>query len=283
MMDDSISVGQLRVVGPDGSIIYFEAASLASRIGARLLDFLMQAMILLAIAMIVGIAGFTAGEGSGPILIVISYFAGFIVLLLYQPILEVTRNGQSLGKSATGIRVVQVDGSPVRSRQSLLRAAADVVEIYATFGSIALVTSLCSRQGQRLGDHLAGTVVVSTQTSLAPHAAQFSVPPQYLGLVDSLDVSALTQADYELVRVTLLRAPTLSPQVRFDNASMVVKRIAPKCNLELGPLHHPESYLGCVAVAYQRRSDRQREFKSAQRQEVLGGRGEITAFTRIVS
>jgi uncharacterized RDD family membrane protein YckC len=281
MMDDSLPVGQLRVVTPDGTALVYESASVMSRVGARLLDVLLQGIILVVFGTGAAALGSGNAGGLGDVLVGISYFIFFVVILLYHPFFEVFRGGQSPGKSAVDIRVIRTDGRPVRVREAMLRSAADLVEVYSTGGVVAIVSSVVSRQGQRLGDHLAGTVVVSNRMPMAPHAAQFMVLNGFEGLVDALDVSRVTAADYELVRVTLLRASSLPHEVRFKNASMVVASISPRCNLELGPEHHPEIYLSCIAAAFQRRSDRQLQYRHDQRRETLGDRGQITAFTRI--
>ena len=57
---------------------------------------------------------------------------------------------------ALGLRVVRDDGGPIRFRHALVRGLVGVVEIWLTVGAVALVVSLASSQGKRLGDFLAG-------------------------------------------------------------------------------------------------------------------------------
>ena len=62
--------------------------------------------------------------------------------------------------STNNCRVVSDDGGPERFRQALVRALAAVVEIWAFTGAPALICSLLSARGKRLGDVFAGTFVL---------------------------------------------------------------------------------------------------------------------------
>jgi uncharacterized RDD family membrane protein YckC len=71
-----------------------------------------------------------------------------------------------------GLRVVGDDGGPERFRQALVRALASVLEIWLLLGAPALITSLLSGKGKRLGDTFAGTFVI--QERLRPRAGRRS-------------------------------------------------------------------------------------------------------------
>ncbi|MEV5361086.1 RDD family protein, partial [Micrococcus luteus] len=79
----------------------------------------------------------------------------------YPVVLEVTTRGRSLGKMALGLRVVSDDGGPERFRQALFRALASVIEIWLLAGGPAVICSMASAKGKRIGDVFAGTVVIS--------------------------------------------------------------------------------------------------------------------------
>lgn len=68
--------------------------------------------------------------------------------------------GATLGKLATGTRLVRFDGGAVTFRQCLTRATVGIFEIWLTFGVAAVITTMLSRRGQRLGDIAAGTYAV---------------------------------------------------------------------------------------------------------------------------
>ena len=80
----------------------------------------------------------------------------------YPVIWETTTRGRSPGKFALGLRVVSDDGGPERFRQALVRGLATMVDFWLVpfIGVPALICSLLSDKGKRLGDVFAGTFVI---------------------------------------------------------------------------------------------------------------------------
>jgi uncharacterized RDD family membrane protein YckC len=69
--------------------------------------------------------------------------------------------GRTLGKWLFDIQVRQENGEPVTTSLAFKRRLCDVVDFVFSFGIVAAVMS-DSRRRQRLGDRVAGTVVVRT-------------------------------------------------------------------------------------------------------------------------
>ena len=111
---------------------------------------------------------------------------------------------------ALGLRVVRDDGGPIRFRQAFVRGLLGVVEIWLTFGAVALIASLASAKGKRIGDYLAGTVVVHERVPVraAPIAL---MPPQLAGWAPALDLSRVPDDLALAARQFLGRARELSP------------------------------------------------------------------------
>ncbi|MGH8838893.1 MAG: RDD family protein, partial [Jiangellaceae bacterium] len=140
---------------------------------------------------------------------------GFVALFVGVPTLvETLTRGRSLGKLALGLRVVRDDGGPVRFRQALTRALAGVfVDFLFTFGAGAVICSLLNERGKRVGDILAGTVVVRERvpSTAGPLPA---IPPPLAEWARTLELSRLP-ADVALAaRGFLTRYHELSPGVR---------------------------------------------------------------------
>ena len=106
---------------------------------------------------------------SGAVLIIFTVLA----LVGYPIAFETATRGRSLGKMALGLRVVSDDGSPERFRQALFRALAGVIEIWIFAGGPAVICSLLSPKGKRIGDIFAGTVVISER---APATSPDNLP-----------------------------------------------------------------------------------------------------------
>lgn len=135
-----------------------------------------------------------------------------LVLVGYPLVCETLTRGRSLGKIAMGLRVVSDDGGPERVRQALFRALSSVVEIWGFAGSPALICSLVSPRGRRIGDIFAGTVVISERGPRAAPPPQMPAPLAWWA--SSLQLSGLSAHQAELARQFLSRAPQLDARVR---------------------------------------------------------------------
>src|SRR6185503_10164306 len=104
--------------------------------------------------------------------------------------------GRSLGKMAMGLRVVSDDGGPERFRQALFRALAGVIEIWMFTGGPAVICSLVSAKGKRIGDVFAGTVVISERAPrMSPPPP---MPPQLAWWAATLQLSGLRPEQAEM-------------------------------------------------------------------------------------
>ncbi|MDZ4264582.1 MAG: RDD family protein [Mycobacterium sp.] len=155
----------------------------------------------------------------------------FTVLALvgYPLIFETATRGRTLGKMAMGLRVVSDDGGPERFRQALFRALAGVIEIWMLTGGPAVICSLLSPKGKRIGDIFAGTVVISERSPrMSPPPP---MPPQLAWWASSLQLSGLGSEQAELARQFLSRAAQLNPEMRDQMAHRItvdiVTRISP--------------------------------------------------------
>lgn len=175
-----------------------------------------------------------------------------LVLVGYPVIMETTTRGRTLGKMAMGLRVVSDDGSPERFRQALFRALASVVEIWGLTGSPAVISSLLSAKGKRLGDLFAGTVVINERgPRLAPPPP---MPPMLAAWASTLQLTGLSADQAELARQFLSRAPDLHPQVRTEMANRItadiVARISPA-----PPTGTPPQYILAAVLAERHRRE----------------------------
>lgn len=175
-----------------------------------------------------------------------------LALIGYPVIFETATRGRTLGKLVMGLRVVSDDGGPERFRQALFRALASVVEIWGFAGSPAVICSLLSPRGKRIGDIFAGTVVISERgPRMAPPPV---MPPSLAGWASSLQLSGLSSDQAERARQFLARAPQLDPRMRdqlaYQLAGEVVSRISPP-----PPPGTPPQYMLAAVLAERHRRE----------------------------
>ncbi|HEV8648817.1 MAG TPA: RDD family protein [Actinomycetes bacterium] len=244
-----------RMVTPEAVALEFRTANIGSRILAYFLDQLIVTaglfLLLLAIALIGSVAGSDLPQWSGLALVVVllpSWFFGYFIAF------ETLWRGRTPGKAALGLRVVTREGAPVRFRHAAIRALLGLVDFFLGLGFFAVVFILFTRDNQRLGDLVAGTLVLRERSGLAaPVPVSFAPPPGYESYTATLDVTRLTTQEYQTVRSFLLRAPSLPLAPRVALAQQLAGPLASRLRPPPPPGVSPEVFLGCVAAAYQQR------------------------------
>ena len=174
-----------------------------------------------------------------------------VAMVGYPVAFETATRGRSLGKMALGLRVVSEDGGPERFRQALFRALAAVIEIWGLAGGPAVICSLLSPKGKRIGDVFAGTVVISERgPRMAPPPP---MPPQLAWWASSLQLSGLGADQAELARQFLSRASQLDTQVRDQMAYRITGEVVARISPPPPPGAPPQLVLAAVLAERHRR------------------------------
>jgi uncharacterized RDD family membrane protein YckC len=215
--------------GLGGDIITGEAVRLdlrLARAGSRGMAFAIDAVVVVtALVVIIYLLGTLVTFGDAALAAAVATLAIVAVLIGIPVTIETATRGRSLGKLALGLRVVRDDGGPIRFRQAFVRGLAGMFEIYAFSGVPALISSLLSSRGKRIGDLLAGTVVL--QERVPSHArADVVMPAPLAGWAAAADLSRITDALALSARQYLGRAPELAPAARAQMEGQLATAVA---------------------------------------------------------
>lgn len=210
------------LVTGEAVMLEMRLAKLASRSLALAIDLAVQlGLFVLGLIVVGGTVSFVDESLAAALGLVFS----LAVIVGYPVTFETLTRGRSLGKMALGLRVLREDGGPVRFRHAFVRGLLGVVEIWLTVGAVALIASLASAQGRRVGDYLAGTVVVHERMPVRASPVAM-MPPQLAAWAARLDLSRV-QDDLALaVRQFLARSPELSPPVRDQMGASLAAALA---------------------------------------------------------
>jgi len=137
---------------PEGIEIEILVAGPVSRALAWMLDTLIRSAIYIALLVP---AAFIGKMGFGILMILIFFIEWF-----YPVYFEVLKHGVTPGKKSLGLRVVQDDGAPVGWSASMVRNLLRVVDFLPVFYGFGLIAMLLNKDFKRLGDIVAGTVVI---------------------------------------------------------------------------------------------------------------------------
>jgi uncharacterized RDD family membrane protein YckC len=244
-------------------------ARLPSRGIALLLDVLFQFALLYFLGILAGMtAVLDAAWGAG-----FSILGTVAVVVGYPTAAETLTRGRTLGKMAMGLRVVSDDGGPIRFRQALVRALSAVLEIWTLFGSPALIASLFNRQGKRLGDLFAGTIVIQDRVPASALLGPVAVmPPQLAGWARSLELSQVSDGLALTSRQYLLRFWELLPEVRDAMGQRLVDQVVARVSPPPPPGVRPEILLSAVLAERRQREERRLAQRRARR-DALARRG----------
>jgi uncharacterized RDD family membrane protein YckC len=142
--------------------------------------------------------------------------AVFFGLWIYWTLLEVAWNGQTPGKRLVRIRVVKSDGSPVTVFSSAVRNLLRVVDFLPLCYPVGLITMLVDKKHRRLGDLLAGTVLVRDEQIDLSRYEQVS--------------TTLAVNELELATSYLSRFDQFEPAAQLS----IGKKLAQRLGLQLG-------------------------------------------------
>ncbi|SDG74600.1 RDD family protein [Chitinophaga filiformis] len=139
----------------------FETANLFQ----RFLGWLLDAIIRLVYCIVLGYTVYNM-QLSETASYVVYFFLGVLPMLFYFLVLEIIMNGQTPGKLILNIKVRNMQGGKPSISQHLIRWLFRMIETPYIFwnGIIPIIAMLRSPYDQRLGDIVAGTIVVSTKT-----------------------------------------------------------------------------------------------------------------------
>jgi len=261
-----------QVVTGEAVELDLRAATFASRSVSGAIDLLVQAVALILLLTIGAqlVDGLDAAASAALALTLV------VMVLVGLPVaLESVTRGRTLGKLALGLRTVRDDGGPIRFRHALIRALVGFVEIFLLFGAPALISSLASPTGKRLGDLVAGTYVVR-ERGAARATATAQMPPELRVWARHADIGRLPDGMALSVRQFLGRATTLHPQSRTDLGRQLAGSVSPYVAPAPPVGTHPETFLAAV-LAERRQRDVQRLARERAASERLAGVDSIEA------
>lgn len=180
----------------------------------------------------------------------------FVMTWVYHMGFEVRREGRTPGKAMLGLRVVDARGLPLSLEQSFVRNVSRVVDFFPLFYGLGGLVALLDRDGQRLGDLLADTLVVRDERSSRKRAVAADLPEtlrrEGQAPVDPtlarLARHRLSLDERELLFALVRRADKLDPRARYDLFEQAGRHFRRKLGLDL-PHLSGEALARALAIA----------------------------------
>jgi len=260
---------QLNIDTPEQVELEFAIAGLGSRFVAVLIDHLIQGGVyfligILAAVLFSAVANRVNLLGKWIFAVLIALY--FLLIWGYYTLFEALWRGQTPGKHIMKLRVIKDSGRQITFFEALSRNLLRIVDYLPAFYLTGVITMLCTKRHQRLGDLAAGTIVVHERSDEQPLLIERGtsiMPAQNAPGFDPLISAAAAQEasglpadavarlgadDLLLIESFFARALDLTPATRADIAVRIATQMATKMNIAVPP-GNPERFLEALAYA----------------------------------
>ncbi len=207
--------------------------------GSRFLALLVDASLILALTALASSVLSRLLPTSLGIIAVATLSFGFT--WIYHVGFEVRREGRTPGKAMLALRVVDARGLPLSLEQSFVRNVGRVLDFMPVFYGVGGLVALLDRDGRRLGDLLADTLVVrdaggtrsATGAVDLPRSLHSQGPTPVDPELARLARHRLSLDERELIVALVRRADKLDPRARYDLNEQAGKHFRRKLGLAL--------------------------------------------------
>ncbi|HZH80894.1 MAG TPA: RDD family protein, partial [Gemmatimonadales bacterium] len=267
---------QFGIETPEHVALHLDLAGLGSRAAAGIVDTAIASLGLLLLFWLLTLVGLTGEGPSGTLagwLLALVIFVFAFAFLAYFVLLEALNGGRTVGKQMLGIRVVMDTGHPVTPTAAVVRGLFRLLDCYFPLLPFlpALGMIFLHRRNQRLGDIVAGTIVVRD----SPMDWALAPPPPEAVAGESEPVETgppeLTDEEFRLLDQFLARAADLEPTVQTRLAVDLARRFQDRVPRRTADA---DAYLTELFAEEQRK--RRSRFATRARTDVAG-RTSVTA------
>lgn len=276
MNDNKGFADQLNIETPEQVELHFPIAGVGSRFLALFADTVIQAIaefiLVLFFVLIVSSAKRAAlgamSDNSAKWFVAALLLVNFLLYWGYFSLFEAFWNGQTPGKRLLKIRVIKDSGRQITLFEALARNLIRVIDMLPTFYLVGVVSMICNREQKRLGDLVAGTIVVHERSdeqplmshnsrtftaSLYPQPIEMTAQPEGAWLPGD-GVARLDAGDLNVIDTFLSRALDLDLDKRAEMAGRVAGRMSAKMQVPLPEGLAPERALEAIARAMRAQS-----------------------------
>ena len=204
---------------PERVPLHFALASIGNRFLACAIDHAIQALtiilIILAFTLVANLSSFGDRLSNAPKwVIALMIFVIFLLVSGYFAFFEWIWSGQTPGKWWLKLRVIREDGRPITFFEAVVRNLVRQLDMTPLiFYSVGIISVFISSKDQRVGDLVAGTVVVREREAEAPAFAKVFATPvsdpalrrSFKPVLFTASLNGLTESHIEVVETFLRR------------------------------------------------------------------------------
>ena len=239
------STDNLKIETPEQIALELPLAGIGSRFLAIAFDTLLQFIVGVVGILIFAFVGAFEGAGKGG-----AWAAALFILLMfclywgYFAFFEIIWKGQTPGKRHAGIRVIKDSGRPLNAFEAIARNLMRVIDWLPGMYGVGILTMAINSKNRRLGDYVAGTVVVHDKPT-------DEISPTWTGggevSTGELRVSGIKPEELVLIETYLNRRFEIDPSIRAATVQRIVDMVSSKTGLQVAPGQSQDDFLESVA------------------------------------
>lgn len=247
------SLDRLDIDTPEQISLELPLAGIGSRFLALTLDSLIQVGAIIVLIILGWFVSMAYSDLSGAADKFFSETVGTIVMILvpfclywgYFAFFEILWQGRTPGKRVAGIRVIHQTGRPMTAIECIGRNLLRAIDMQpGTIYAVGLICMMCNKQNRRVGDFIAGTIVVHDKAldSVSPtwgdNKTDAPVQPE---------LRKLSSDELVLIETYLNRRYDLDAFVRAQTSARIVAMISEKLGIPKPPEQRDDDFLESVA------------------------------------
>jgi len=238
-------------------------AGIGSRFIAIAVDYLIWAVLLIIFSLIGAVVLASVrvfGEASANWLIGVVLIVVFLFHWGYFTLFEAFGNGRTPGKRVAKIRVIHRSGRAISFVEALARNLVRFVDYLPSLYGVGIVVMFFSRLNQRLGDMVAGTLVVRDREPDSPHWGESGsrmitvqpndtpIPAPHMSVILPVPALAkLSTADLEVLESFFSRRLDMDMSTRASLAERIAHALRAKSGIVIPEGTSVETFLEAVA------------------------------------
>jgi len=248
---------RLTIDTPEQVHLEFVLADIGSRFMALFADTLIQFILTFALIIIDRFAlegsMFFRWNQYQVWVIAVLIFIYFCIWWCYYAAFEALWNGQTPGKRWAGIRVIKETGRPINAFEAIGRNLVRVIDFLPGFYGVGIITMLLNSKNRRLGDFVAGTLVIHEKK--AKESDLFFNTAEKKTEFTVYQAGRLGVPEVELIETFLARRLDIPSEVRRQSAIRIADMICGKLGID--PLSRPadtENFLELIVREFRDRA-----------------------------
>jgi uncharacterized RDD family membrane protein YckC len=255
---------ELTVITPEHVQLQFQTAGIGSRAIAHLMDgLILIAFNGLLLACVIGINKVAGGNLFPGLSDYAAAIAIIIVVLLntgYFVLTEMYMGGQTPGKRILGLRVLQENGQSATFLSIIIRNLFRILDFLPTFYFLGALVMLFSSKDKRIGDMVAGTIVIIEQgrerlkrkKTIDKTISKWQSRLPVL-VLDEASRQRISSKDWQLLHGWMERLPGLPSDKRDELSIPITRHFTVKLEHSSAQFYDTSAYL--VALYKELRSD----------------------------